>query len=270
MRGSLRAGRGEYWLTRFRPDFEESVMLRSVKEINGYTIQATDGQIGSVDNFLFDDQSWIIRYAVVNTGIWLFGRKVLITPSVFQPPRWQDRVFPVSLDKEKIRNSPDINTDKPISWQEELKLHSSYGWLPYWQNAAPGSIPAPMLATTAVEDVVEEKTDSHLRSAKEVFGYRIQAKNGEIGHLEDFIIDDQLWLIRYAVVDTQNWLPGKKVLLSKDWIESINWATQNVFMDLTQESIKNSPEFNPAVGVNEEYEKRLYDYYGRPAYWKAS
>lgn len=109
--------------------------------------------------------------------------------------------------------------------------------------------------------------DPHLRSAREVIGYHIQAKNGDIGHVEDFIVDDEAWAIRYMVVDTQNWLPGKKVLVAPVWIESIHWAEAKVRVTLTRAKIKKSPEFDPAAPVNREYEDRLYDFYGRPKYW---
>lgn len=243
-------------------------MLRSIKEVQGYKIHASDGPIGSVEQFFFDDQTWMIRYAVVNTGSWLLGREVLITPSAFLQPNWNDRSFPLKLMKDQIRNSPQIDTQKPISRQQELKLHNSFGWIPYWENAAPGAIPAPAQISTAVQEIQDEELNSHLRSTKEVFGYNIQARDGEIGHLEDFIFDDEIWMIRYAVVDTRKWLPGRKVLLSKDWIDAINWSNKNIHMDLSQKSIESSPEFDPAAPVNRTYEERMYDYYGRPAYWR--
>lgn len=244
-------------------------MLRSIKEIQGYTILAADGPIGSLDEFFFDDQTWAIRYAVVNAGISLFGKKVLIVPSAFNQPDWKNQCLPVKLDKEQIQSSPEIDTDRPVSRQEEQRLHKFFGWMPYWDNTALGAVPSAMPSMVAVEEPTEPKSenDAHLRSTKEVIGYRIQAKNGAIGHLDDFILEDRLWVIRYGVVDTRNWLSGKKVLMSKDWIQKISWEDQKLYMDLDRESIKDSPEYDPANAVNREYETRLYDYYGRPKYW---
>jgi len=111
--------------------------------------------------------------------------------------------------------------------------------------------------------------DSHLRSTNEVAGYRIQAKDDKIGHVEDFIMDDNLWILRYVVIDTRNWLPGgRKVLVSPGWVDHISWADRIVFINLNAKAIENSPEYKPTLPVNREYEERLYDFYGRPYYWK--
>jgi hypothetical protein len=112
-----------------------------------------------------------------------------------------------------------------------------------------------------------QSKSSHLRSTREVIGYNIQASDGEIGHVEDFIVDDETWIIRYMVVNTRDWLPGKKVLVAPRWIEKVTWAESKVYVELTRESVKNSPEFDPSAPVNREYETKLYDYYGRPKYW---
>lgn len=114
---------------------------------------------------------------------------------------------------------------------------------------------------------LEEGSDPHLRSSREIMGYRIQARDGEIGHVEDWIVEDEIWAIRYLIVDTGNWLPGKRVLVAPAWVETMNWADREVRIDLKRETIEGSPEFDPAEAINREYEGRLYDYYGRPKYW---
>ncbi|MEJ2285807.1 MAG: PRC-barrel domain-containing protein [Desulfobacterales bacterium] len=110
--------------------------------------------------------------------------------------------------------------------------------------------------------------ESHPRSTREVSGYLIQAADGEIGHVEDFIVDDDTWRLRYIVVDTRNWLPGRKVLISTQWTTAIDWAEEKFWIDLSTDRIKNSPEYDPAEPINRENEAKLYDYYGRPVYWK--
>jgi len=122
-------------------------------------------------------------------------------------------------------------------------------------------------AEQEAEKEADETNDTHLRSAKEVMGYRIRTTDDEIGHVEDFIIDERPWTIRYMVVDTRNWLPGRKVLVAPDWIDSVDWLEKQVSVDLTKEQVKNSPEYDPAAPVNREYEMQLYDFYGRPKYW---
>jgi hypothetical protein len=133
-----------------------------------------------------------------------------------------------------------------------------------------GSPPAPFAVTqsqVAKAAIEEQKSDPHLRSTREVIGYHIQATDGEIGHVEDFVLNDEIWSIYYMVVDTRNWLPGREVILSTSWIEEVDWIERHVHVNLSQEAVENSPEFDPSVPVNREYEIRLYDYYGRPKYW---
>jgi hypothetical protein len=252
-------------------------MLLSVKKLSQYKIEATDGNIGQVHSFLFDDQSWVVRYLVVDTGTWLPGRKVLIAPSAIGKPNGQMEVFPVELTREQVKDSPDIDTEKPVSRQYEIELHEYYNWAPYWGGAfGPVTTPyAPVVPGVSKHDEkgqsvgeqAREETDPHLRSTKEVFGYKIHAEDDEIGHVEDFIVHENDWAIRYMVVDTRNWLPGKEVIIPPDWIKSISWADSEVFVNVTKEMIKGSPEFDPAAPVNREYETRFYDYYGRPKYW---
>jgi hypothetical protein len=118
-----------------------------------------------------------------------------------------------------------------------------------------------------VEEFASESGDPHLRSTQEVLGYYIHASDGDLGHVEDFIVDDDNWTIRYMVVDTRNWLPGKKVLVAPEWITEVSWGESKVYVDLTQDAIKDSPEYDPTETVNRLYEERLYDFYGRPKYW---
>ena len=249
-------------------------MLRSTKELRGYTIRAIDGDIGKVHEFYFDDLAWIVRYLVADTGNWLSGRRVLLWPGVLGQPAWETQTLPVGLTKEKVESSPLISTDEPVSRQMETDLHTYYGWTPYWRGGLPtfglgAAAAAEMIADTAEEKDEEEGPvgDPHLRSTREVVGYHIQARDGEIGHVEDLIVDDDLWFIRYLVIDTRNWLPGREVLVAPAWAEQVNWVERLVQVDLSRETIENSPQFDPSMPVNREYEVRLYDYYGRPSYW---
>jgi uncharacterized protein YrrD len=249
-------------------------MLRSVKELRGYTIHAIDGKIGQIHEFYFDDLAWIVRYLVVDTGNWLPGRKVLLWPGVIGQPEWETQALPVGLTKEQVEHSPPITTDEPVSRQMETDLHTYYGWTPYWRGGLPAlglgaAAAAEMIARPATEEDEKEaqRSDPHLRSTREVIGYRIQARDGEIGHVQDLIVDDELWYLRYLLIDTRNWLPGRKVLVAPAWAEQVSWVERKVHVDLNRETIKNSPEFDPSMPVNREYEVQLYDYYGRPRYW---
>jgi len=223
-------------------------MLGSLKELQGYKVKAMEDNIGDVDDFLFDDETAHVRYLVVSTGTWCFGRKVLISPTAVGRPDRAKHGLLVRLTKEEIKKSPEIDWEKPVSRQMEAALHRYYGWPPYWGF--------PSL-----------HADVHLRSSKEVIGYHIQARDGEIGHIEDFLVDDESWIIRYLVVETRNWLPGKKVVLSPAWIDDVNWSEQSLYVDLEREEIRNAPQYDPNAQINRGYEERLYDYYARPKYW---
>jgi uncharacterized protein YrrD len=261
-------------------------MLRSSKELLGYDVLAKDGEIGSVDDFYFGDHEWRFRYLIVRTGTWILGRKVLIPVQELGDPEWAQSRFPVSLTREQVKNSPEIDTRKPVSRQQEITLYAHYGWNPYWTMPPGGPGPMAPPSPTGVPPIKDpgrvqkqmqeqqalESSERHLRSVREVFGYNILAEGGSqdqnTGHLEDFIIDDDTWMIRYLVVDTGSWLPGRKVLVAPQWVKEIDFHDRRISIDLKQETIKNSPEYDPADPVNREYEQVLYDYYGRPKYWE--
>jgi hypothetical protein len=248
-------------------------MQNSIKDLKGSAIVATDGDMGTLDDFYFDDKSWTIRYLVADTGNWLLGRKVLLSPIAVGKADFSGGRIHVTLTKKQVENSPSIDTDKPVSRQHEAYYHDYYGYPYYWTGPylwGPMSCPQiPVLDEKGIEErrlEREEAGDLHLRSAANVTGYHIEARDGEIGHVEDFIIDDETWEIRYMVVDTRNWLPGKKVLIAPRWIDRVSWEDSKVYVSLTREAIKNVPEYHPDA-LNREYEEKLHDHYDRPKYW---
>ena len=247
---------------------ETTGMLRSLKVLRGYTISAKDGHMGHIHDFFFDDTLWIVRYGVVDTGRWLPGRKVLLSPGVLLDPNWREQSFSVGLTREQVRTSPDIDTDKPVSRQHQVELHSHYGWPYYWIGEG-GVVPIPPIALPPSRPEADKKSgDPHLRSVREIIGYGVEASDGDIGKVDDVIADDATWAVRYLVVATHKWLPGRRVLISPQWLVGpISWAARSVKIILSRENIKNSPKFDPATPVNREYEARLYDFYGRPQYW---
>lgn len=249
-------------------------MLHNVKSLIGFTIGATDGEIGKVEELYFDDETWTIRYLIVRTGGWLFGRKVLISPSALKHPDWENKTFPVNLTKEQVKHSPDIDTDKPVSRQQEIDLYSHYGW-PYPGTAGIGFYGGMGLlgmAETRIpleESIYSQSThkagDPHLRSTTEVKGNKIHATDGEIGEVEDFIIDDRTWRLRFLVVDTGEWYPRKKVLISPAWIREVRWTNSSVYVDVSINAVKNSPEYDPTISIQGLYETDLYKHYGKSA-----
>ncbi len=247
--------------------------LRRTKDLNGYTIGAIDTDIGSVSDFYFDDRQWTIRYIVVATGIIFSGRKVLISPVALRYPAWSPLHLYVNLTREQVQNGPGIDLHQPVSRQHEAEHHRHFGWPYYWEGTGVwGAWPTPqaladaprMESKTAMKD---RSPDPHLRSTHEVSGYHMEATDGEIGHLEDFLFDDETWEIRYVIVDTKNWWPGKKVLLRPQWIRSVNWAKREIHARVARQTIQSSPEWNPDSPVSREYELRLHQHYGYAPYW---
>ena len=247
-------------------------MLRNTTQLEGFTIRATDGELGTVDQLYFDDETWAIRYLTVETT-WLGGRRVLISPISVVHTDWRDKRVDVALTKKQVENSPNIDTDKPVSRQHEIAYSGYYGYPYYWAGpcmwgpaAYPGGVmTAPNDAIT--DSIRRESKDSHLRSTKAVTGYHIEASDGEFGHVAGFIVDDEDWAIRYMEVATKNWWPGKKVLVSPAWIERVSWADSKIYAGLSREAIKNAPEYLLSRPLTREYENRLHDHYGRPPYW---
>lgn len=251
-------------------------MLRSMNDLTGFSIGATDGFIGTVQDFLLDEREWAVRYLVADTGTWLSGRLVILSPSVLGHAEASTRVMNVELTREQVSSSPPLEADQPVSRQKELELAQYYGWPMYWSPSMAGAGAGVMAGPWMTAPVPEEpdiharpadeapKGDPHLHSAREVTGYHVEAVDGEIGHVEDFIVDDTTWSIQYVVVDTKNWWPAKKVVLLPMWVSEVSWDLRRVRFDLPRETIRSGPEYDPSAPVNEEHELRFYDYYGRP------
>ncbi len=246
-------------------------MLRSLADLKNYKIDAIDGDIGTLHDLFFDDQEWIVRYIVIDTGSWLPGRKVLISPTAVGRATWASRHLRVLLTRDQIRDAPGISTDLPVSRQEEERLARYFAWPMYWTVVDPAAMPSGVqrdaAALSANAQPHPTPRDTHLRSLREVVGYRIGVRDGSIGHVDDIIGDDHDWMIRYLVVDTRNWLPGKHVLVSPMWIDRVDWNQAQVNIDLPRDEIKEAPPYDPSAPINRAYEERLYDYYGRPVYW---
>jgi len=246
------------------------------KHVRDFTIRALDGELGTVTDIYFDDETWAIRYLVVDTGGWLGGRQVLISPMSVVNTDWAAEQLDVSLTKRQVEHSPKINTHQPVSRQHEAAYLGYYGYPYYWggpnlwgtafyPTGADISTTASMEATP--DRVRRESADCHLRSDRDVTGYYIEAADGEIGHLDGFIVDDEAWAIRYVEVATRNWWPGKKVLISPAWIERVSWDNSKVYVGLSREAIRNGPEYAESMPISRDHERRLHLHYGQPPYW---
>ena len=263
-------------------------MLRNVKDLEGYAVGATDGTIGHVEDFFFDDRAWIIRYLVVDAGGWLASRKVLISPIAIGRPDWTERRLPVSLTKEQVKNSPDIDTEQArlttarSAVLQVLRLSVLLGrcrllgrrhvsepddaWLRRLRVAAGhplgrrdrlcegGSRPKPRGRSPPAQLPGSHEIPRH-------------ASDGEIGHVEGILVDDASWAIRYLIVNTSNWWLGHRVLIAPQWIDAVGWFDSKVSVKMTRQAIKDAPAYDPAVPLDRGQEAGLYEHYGHVGYW---
>lgn len=247
-------------------------MKRSLKDLTDFSVETIDGTKGKVKDFLFDENSWVIRYLEVDFGTFFNDKRVLIPGFFLTSPVWEDKKFPVDLTTENIENCPAPQDVKTVSREYEEKLSRHYGYSFDWTySVAPGAIwypPRPMAGPERIReenfDIDEEHLQSSLRSFTEVKGYTIHAIDGKMGHVEDFIADDSDWQIVYMIADTSNWLPwSKKVILAVSWLKKISYAEGEIFMDLHTDTIKNAPEFHSDFTFDSDNEKSLVEYYNK-------
>jgi len=220
-------------------------MLNSIKKLSGCRILAVDGEAGRVRDAYIDDDQWVVRYLVVGTSGWLSEQGVLLSPSAVTSIDWKTRAIAVNLTRAQVKHGPDIRTHEPVSRQQEAE-HWPYA--AYW---AWGTMPVIVPTDPLVSAMVEERRrtdqagiDAHLRSSQVVWGYHIQASDDSIGHVADFLFDEDSWAIRYLIADTRNWLPGKHVLISPQWIQAVNWGDREFRVALTRQQIEESPEYD--------------------------
>ncbi|HEY0844377.1 MAG TPA: PRC-barrel domain-containing protein [Noviherbaspirillum sp.] len=251
-------------------------MLHSVDALQGFSIVARDGELGHIKDVYFDDQNWTIRHLVVDTGGWLTGRKVLLSPISVKGADWINQKLSVDLTKMQVQNSPGIDTAKPVTRQHEEELYNHYGYPYYWSGPylwgytlLPGMIEPGISGQKPMEDPERQQTrvemendgarsNPHLRSSDEVIGYDIQATDDTIGHVEDLLFDDESWQIRLMVVDTRNWWPGRKVLMSPNRIERVSWGGKSVIVNVTRDQIEDSPEYDPEHPPTQATAQELY------------
>lgn len=230
-----------------------------------YVIRAEDGELGRVDQFYFDDLTWIIRYMTIKMERSLPGRVVLIPLAGLGTPDYEKQIIPLKLTIAQVLGSPSIEIGEPISREHEIELQKHYSWPGYWGESyyMPPGYGTPSITATYTESPPEtpgekiRKMDPHLRSTQTVKDFHIQSSDGKIGTIEDYLIDDVTWDIRYLVVNTRIWLPDRFILISPQWISEAKWSDRKIIVDLTRDAIKQSPMYDPEKPVSLDYEGKL-------------
>jgi hypothetical protein len=259
----------------------ELAMLIVGSALKGYAIEANDGRLGTVTTFLFDDKTWKIRWLVVDVGHWLTDRQVLIHPSAIGKPDYEMRLLPVDLTKAQVEASPDIRQDQPVTMQMEAEIRTYYDWntgrgLDYYGAGIGGfatdggsGTSSPVGDGAKAADTLQpglDEGDPHLRSMTALHGYHIRATDGSIGHVENFLVEDDTWTVSYLIIDTRNWWPGAHVLISPYAVQSIEWGDHEVRLNVSREQVRASPPWNPVEVVEQTYERELHDHYGWRGY----
>jgi hypothetical protein len=263
-------------------------MPYSLKELDGFALVALDGEIGHAKEAYFDDRHWTIRHLVVDTGGWLTGRKVLVSPHAVRRIDRDGRCIEVALERRRVETAPDIDTARPVSRQHEMALYDHHGW-PYWwsgdalwgRTAYPvvaGTVLAPPPSGAGLPPSITERMraqraddDPHLRSSAEVTGYHIEASDGSIGHIDDFLFDEHSWSIAFVVVvvvvvvvvDAGHWLPGRQVLIAPRWIEHIDWGERRARVRLSRAAVESSPPYRRGEPLREDQFLRVQHHFER-------
>jgi hypothetical protein len=230
--------------------------LRDSRDILGCALGAQDGLIGKVTDFYLDDEVWVVRYLVVETTEAEEARKVLIMPVVLGRPDWAGKLLPVTVTREQIMGSPDIDTDKPVSRQQEMGYRGYYGYGKYWGGGGLfGAAVYPDILQAGLEpqaqDPADQPDDPHLRSGNVLMRYFVHATDGDIGHVSGFIIDDKSWAIRYLIVQTSNWWPGSQVRVAPETIEDVNWAECMISLETTRKALRESPPYHRSQDIRQ-------------------
>ncbi len=269
-------------------------MYLSAKHLNGFEIRSNGDVLGRLADLFFDAQTWDIRYTVMDTGGWLMGRRVMLSRDAIDSTDFQGHALCVTATKQQVENSPGIDLLRPVSPKDLAAIHKHYGWpafqgLPIVTPTVPMGFLAPptpynspdnpdvpcaeatdaegeeqvaQFCFTAEASAHANSSDVHLRSMNEVDGYHILAQDGGLGHVQDFLLEEADWSVRYLVVDTRNWIPGRVVLLPPKFVSEVDWQESTVRVNLTREQVRTSPEYNHSVPLSPEYEHNLREHYG--------
>ncbi|MEO6970225.1 MAG: PRC-barrel domain-containing protein [Chthoniobacterales bacterium] len=226
--------------------------LRSVQELYGEKLGASDGEIGHVKDFYFDDKSWTLRYLVADTGGWLAGRRVLISPQALSHREPTEKVILVNLTRKQIEESPAIYEHEPVTRQQEEEYHRHYGY-PYYAQSWPlwglvdYPISPPLPELTAAE---KSKLDSHLRSIRAMVGYTVEASDGAVGEVHDLLIDGATWVIGELVIKCGHWHAGKTIIIPTGKVSRISYADGAIYLDATKSAVMEASKATSSVSAD--------------------
>jgi hypothetical protein len=253
-----------------RTSADTPAMLHSTKELEQYAIAASDGVFARVQDFYFDDASWVVRYLVIDTGEAKATHRVLMSPHAIENCDWTAKNFRVALTQEQVRRSADVDSIKPVSQQHEMGYFGYDDYGKHWGGGGlwgAGFYPDILQAGLTTVEQQKASDDPHLRSANAVARYYVHAVDGDIGHVSGFLVEPRTWAIRYLIVNTSNWWLGHEVIVAPEWIDDVDWAECIVTVDLARQAIKDSPAYHSGSPLDREQEMVTHRHYGRDGYW---
>jgi hypothetical protein len=248
--------------------------LQPAGKLTRCLLHAVDGEIGTVEALYFDGVSWMVRYLLVDTGDWLAGRRVLISPVAIGEVREKEKTILIELTRRQIENSPPLDADQPVSRRYEEEYYQYYDWPVYWEDdrlsgvaMSSSSLEAGSLAG---RETPARRQEMRLQRSTRINGCVIVAHDGAFGQVRDLIADTQYWVIRYLEIETHRARPGRYALVSPRWIERVSWRDHLMNIGLASTAIDSAPAFDPSSGISRDYEARLFKHYGRRGYWQRS
>jgi hypothetical protein len=256
-------------------------MSTSLEKLHGSTVVGLDGDVGTIARFLLQLNPWVVRYIVIETGSWWAGKEVLISPWSIAPGSVAGERIALSLTREQVRNSPSYDPTEALTREHEDALLGYYGYPAYWGGpllwgpvpaATPGAPPDPGLRTglpdsdAAAVELLDPPT-ADLADSQQVLGTHLHATDGDVGHVDDLLVESDTWQVRYLVIDTNNWWIGRHVLIAPEWIENFEWPDHKLRVAVDRAAIKGAPEYDPARILTRADELALYRHYRRGPYW---
>lgn len=255
-------------------------MLRPLHPVKGFKLAAEDCTFGRVKDFLFDEEHWTVRYMAADTGRWIPHRKVLVSPVSLGKPDWESQEFSVHLTKEQIKEQPELPADAPVTRVYEDQRHKTYDYPLYYKVGSHyawgyGTIPASLLdapSAPAGEPHRSEPPQSRmLHSLEEVRGFSIvNTEKEKLGSLDDLVMDDETWTIRYLSVHLKQSGIDQTVFFAPNWFDLFDWENGRLMSSFSKESVLASPKLDPDIPLSRTYEEKLHSYYGMPSYWSVS
>ncbi len=246
-------------------------MLESFRDLRRFEVDGSDGRVGRLTDLLFDDRAWRVRYLVVDTGGLLTPHPVLLGPELLERVAGEQRTVIVGVATDRVAASPPVESHPPVSRQGEEAIRAYFGLPPLhappapdvdvWGRPVPSGTPDPVEAERRA--VEQESVDPHLRSARTWLGYGVEGRGDHLGEVDDLLIEPgETWRVRYFVVDTGRWLPGKRRLVATDWVGAISHDARHVRVDLDRERMREAPDFATAADIDRGAEHWLFRHYG--------